>query len=84
MIYGVSKSKIILGGTSAVLYWASLVAQTVRNLPAMRETWVNSWNEKIRWRRTWKPTIVFLAGESPWTEKPGGLESMGSQRVRHN
>ena len=30
------------------------------------------------------PTSVFLAGESPWTEEPGGLQSMGSQRVRHD
>ena len=30
------------------------------------------------------PTPVFLPGESPWTEKPGGLQSMGSQRVRHD
>ena len=30
------------------------------------------------------PTPVFLPGESPWTEEPGGLQFMGSQRVRHN
>ena len=30
------------------------------------------------------PLQVFLPGESPWTEEPGGLKSMGSQRVRHN
>ena len=34
------------------------------------------------WRR--QPTPVFLPGESPWTEEPGGLQSMESQRVRHN
>ena len=34
--------------------------------------------------KAWQPTPVFLAGESPWTEKPGGLESMGSQRVGHD
>ena len=31
-----------------------------------------------------QPTPVFLPGESSWTEKPGGLQSMGSQTVRHN
>ena len=31
-----------------------------------------------------EPTPVFLHGESPWTEEPGGLQSMGSQRVGHN
>ena len=40
--------------------------------------------EKILWRRTWQPTPVFLPKESPWTEEPGGLQSMGSQRVGHN
>ena len=34
---------------------------------------------KIPWRRAWQPTPVFLPGESPWTEEPGGLQSMGSQ-----
>ena len=37
------------------------------------------WVWKIPWRRSWQPTPVFLSGESPWTEEPGGL-----QRVRHN
>ena len=36
------------------------------------------------WRRKWQPTSVFLPRESPWTEEPGGLQSMGSQRVGHN
>ena len=31
------------------------------------------------WMRAWQPTPVFLPGESPWTEEPGGLQSMGSQ-----
>ena len=36
------------------------------------------------WRRAWQPTPVFLPEESPWTEEYGGLQSMESQRVRHN
>ena len=36
------------------------------------------------WRRAWLPTPVFLPGESPWTEEPDGLQSTGSQRVRHD
>ena len=36
------------------------------------------------WRRAWWPTPVFLPGESPWTEEPGRLQSIGSQRVRHD
>ena len=50
--------------------WASLVAQLVKNLPAMRETWVR----KIPWRRERLPTPVFWPGEfhglySPWGHK---------------
>ena len=36
------------------------------------------------WSRTWQPTPIFFAWRVPWTEEPGGLQSMGSQRVRHN
>ena len=35
-------------------------------------------------RREWLPTPAFLPGESPWTEEPGGLQSIGSQRVGHD
>ena len=42
------------------------------------------WVGKIPWRRAWQPTSVFWLGESPWTEEPGGLQSTGSHRVRHN
>ena len=34
------------------------------------------------WRRAWQPTPVFLPGESPWTEEPGRLQSMGSQSLK--
>ena len=43
---------------------ASLVAQTVKCLPAMQETWFNPWVGKIPWRRKWQPTPVFLLGKS--------------------
>ena len=42
------------------------------------------WVGKIPWRRGWLPIPVFLPGELPWTEEPGRLWSMGSQRVRHD
>ena len=38
------------------------------------------WVGKIPWRRAWKPTPVFLPGESPWKEEPGGLHFMGLQK----
>ena len=41
------------------------------------------WVGKIPWRRKWQPTPVLLPGESPRTEEPGELQSMGSQRVGH-
>ena len=64
--------------------WASLVAHTVKNLPAMQETSVPSlgWEDPLEKGMTTHSSI--LAWEIPWTEEPGGLESMGSQRVRHN
>ena len=59
--------------------WASQVAQTAKNPPAMHETWVRSLGGKIRWRREWLPTPVFLprelhgqrslVGYSPWSCK---------------
>ena len=39
---------------------------------------------KVPWRRAWQPTPVFLPGEFPWTEEPGGLQSIVLQRVRHD
>jgi len=63
---------------------AYLVAQMVKNSPAMQETWVQSlgWEDPLEEGMATIP--IFLPGESPWTEKPGGLQSMGSQRVGHN
>ena len=42
------------------------------------------WIGKIPWRTEWQPTQVFLPGESPWTEEPGGLQSIELQRVGHD
>ena len=43
--------------------WVSLVAQMVKNLPAVRETWIWSLGGEIPWRREWLPTPGFLPGE---------------------
>ena len=43
---------------------ASLVAQRIKHLPAMGESGFDPWIMKIPWRRKWKPTPVFLPGES--------------------
>ena len=41
-------------------------------------------SQKIPWRRAKQPIPLFLPGESPWIEEPGGLWSTGLQRVEHN
>ena len=45
---------------------------------------VRSLGGKIPMGRKWQPTPVFLPGNIPWTEEPGGLQTMGSQRVKHD
>ena len=64
--------------------WASLVAQMVKNSPAIGRPQFNPWVGKILWRNVWQPTPIFLPGESPWTEEPGRLQAVGSQTVRHD
>ena len=44
----------------------------------------DSWLGKIPWRRSWQPTPIFLPGESPWTEKPRRLQSIGLHGVGHD
>ena len=53
--------------------WASLVAQLVKNLPAMQETWVRSlgWEDPLEKGKATHSSI--LAWRIPWTEEPGGL-----------
>ena len=62
----------------------SLVAQTVNHLPTMWETWVQSlsWEDLLEKEMATHSSI--LAWKTPWTEEPGRLQSMGSQRVGHD
>ena len=62
---------------------ASLVAQTVKRLPIMRETQVRSLGWENPLEKTMAPHSSTLAWKIPWMEEPGRLQSMGSQRVRH-
>ena len=64
--------------------YASLVAQTVKHLPAMWETRVRSlgWEDPLE--KEMATHSCTLAWKIPWTEKPDRLQSMGSQRVGHN
>ena len=62
---------------------ASLVAQMVKNLPAMQETQVQSLGWENPLEKGMATHSSILAWRIPWTEEPGGLQSMGSQRVGH-
>ena len=64
--------------------WASLVAQEVKNLPAVPETRVLSLGQEDPLEEGMATCSSVLAWGIPWTDEPGGLWSMGSQRVRHN
>ena len=63
---------------------ASLVAQTVKRLPAMRETSVPFLGREDPLEKEMAIHSSTLAWKISWTEKPGRLQSMGSQRVRHD
>ena len=72
-----------------LLYWSKLF-QSFPGGSGSKESahntgdWFDPWVKKMPWKREWQPTTVFLSGESQWTEEPGGIQSMGSQRVRHD
>ena len=63
---------------------ASLVAQVVKNQPAMRETWVQSLDQEDPLKKGMAIHSSILAWSIPWTETPGGLQSIGEQRVGHD
>ena len=60
------------------------MAQKVKHLPAMLETQVQSLGCEDPLEKEMAAHSSVLAWKIPWTEEPGGLESMGLQRVRHN
>ena len=93
-ISGQSKSEWIFFQSWTVWTWAhsntrepselhGLVAQRLKHLPAMWETWVRSlgWEDPLEKEMATHSSI--LAWRIPWTEEPGGLQSTGSQRVGH-
>ena len=59
-------------------------AQTVRNLPAVQETWVQPLGQEDPLEKEMATHSSILAWKIPWPEEPVGLQSMGSQRVRHD
>ena len=62
----------------------SLVAQMVQCLPTMRETWVQSLGQEDLLEKEMSTHSSIFAWKIPWMEKPGRLQSMGSQRVGHD
>ena len=67
-----------------LLLEASLVAQMVKNSPAIQETQVQLLGQKDLLEKGMATHSTILAWRIPWTEEPGGLQSIGSQRVRHD
>ena len=76
--------KDLLSNTIPLRVRASWAAHTVKNLPAIGETWVQSlgWEDPLEKEMTTHSS--FLAWRIPWMEEPGGLQSMGSQRIGHD
>ena len=84
MIPGLERSTGEKIGYPLQYSWASLVAQMIKNLPAMWETWVPSlgWEDPLE--KGMATHSSTLSWEIPWTEEPGRLQSMGSQKVGHD
>ena len=64
--------------------WASLVAQMVKNLPALQETWVQSLGQEDPLEKEMAAHSSALAWRIPWTEESGAPQSVGSQRAGHD
>ena len=73
-----------MNNLSIIIVWASVVAQAVKRLPTMRETWVRSLGQEDTLEKKMATHYSILAWKIPWTEDPGRLQSMGSQRVKND
>ena len=82
IVHGVAKSQTQLSNFH--FHLASLVAQTVKRLPAMWETWVQSLGREDPLEKEMTTHSSTLAWKIPWMEEPGRLQSMGLQRVGHD
>ena len=61
------------------VFWASLVTQMVNNLPVMQKNWVQSLGQEDLLEKEIATHSSIVAWEIPWSEEPGGLQSMGSK-----
>ena len=84
MIQLISFLLTFISGVTILILLASQVAQMVKNLPAVQETWVGYLAREDPLEKGMATHSSILARRSLWTEEPGGLQSMGSQRVGHN
>ena len=64
--------------------WASLVAQRLKRLPAMRGTWVRSLDQEDPLEKEMATHSSILAWTIPWTEEPSRLQNTGSQIIEHD
>ena len=83
-VHGVAKSQTRLSNFHFYGFGASLLAQMVKNLPAMRETQVWSLGQEDPLENGMATHSSILAWRISWTEEPGRLQSVGSQRVQHD
>ena len=67
-----------------LLLFENMVAQEVTHLPTVQETWIQFLGHEDLLEREMAPHFSILAWKIPWMEEPGRLQSMGSQRVRHD
>ena len=70
--------------TEFFVFWASLLAQIVRHLPAMWETWVRSLGQEDALEKEMVTHSSTLAWKIPRMDEPGRLQSTGSQRIRQD
>ena len=84
LLSSISNTGLLSSPSEVIGTRASLGAHTVKNLPAMQETQVRplGWEDPLE--KGMATHSSMLAWRISWTEEPGGLQSMGSQRVGHN
>ena len=83
-LYTHHQGKILKIDSVCGCHWAPLMIQMVKNLPATQETQVRSLGREDPLEKGMATHFHILAWRIPWTEQPGGLQSMGLQRVRHD
>ena len=84
MVLGVAVADKDAVGSLWQASWASLVAQMVKNLPAVQENQVRSLGQEDPLEKEMTTHSSILAWRIPWTEEPGSLQFMGLQNIGHD